>query len=304
MASVNLTCTLCGARSQCERCRSITRELRAAGHTVTPSSRYDALRMATVGAYGFDACILPIQPDEPSIIDAAVALLSRTKVGVVIDPALIGGRSLPVTFRVIDVAHVGRGAFPVDWIVTPVPIAADPHPTRQLEIHPPAQADVQTAHRRLKTVARRAQRELGAAGFAGEARLDLLAALEDEIAWAAASGSSFGLVLLHTTHAGNATAADMEASLAQLRAQLARIIRSQDLVAQGTDSLLVIVSDAGPDDASVAATRVKKSLRRAQKDAKNATVSSRLSVGSAAYPAHGTTRAALLAHAMASAAPL
>jgi len=299
---------MCGARSQCERCRSIVRELRTAGHAVTPSSRYDALRMVTVGAYGFDACILPVPQDEPSIIDAAVALLSRTKVGLVIDPVLIGGRSLPVMFRVIDAARIGREPFPVDWIEAPVPLAPDPHPTRQLEIHRPALTDVQTAQRRLKTIARRAQRELGAAGFAGEPRLDLLAALEDEIAWAAASGTTFGIVLVHVAHRASTAPTQIEKLLGHFATHVKNIVRSLDAIAQGSDSLMVVIADATPEGTSLVGARIKKAVRGAQKevarDKSFAGLFDNITVGTATYPMHGTTRAALLARATASAAAL
>lgn len=308
MASVNLTCTSCDARRQCERCRSIAHDVRAAGHSVTQTSRYDALRAATIGAYGFDACIVTIARDEPSVIDAAMALLTRTKVGLVVDPSSVGGRPLPGAFCVIDASIVGKAPFPTHWIEAAVALEADKEPTRRAEIPMATSEDAQQAQRRLKSIARRAQRELGAAGFSGEPRLDLLAALEDEIAWASASDTAFGIILVHVAHRENSRPAEVERLIKLFESRCREAVRSADAIAQGTDTIMVVLSEASPEGTSTVANRVKKAVRAAQKDvARDATLAQlfdRVTLGTAAYPSHGTTRAALLGRATASTTPV
>jgi hypothetical protein len=272
---------------------------------VTPSSRYDALRAATVGAYGFDACVLAVLHNEPSIIDAAAALLARIRVGLITNPAFIGNRTLPSSFCVIDAALIGHAPFPTDWI-TRVPAAlVDPHITQHVEIPAAMHADAHTAQRRLKGLARRAQRELGAVGFPGEPRLDLLAALEDEIAWASASDTGFGIVLIHVGHRDNAPPAEIEKVLNHFETCLRGVVRSADTIAQGTDSLMALITEATPEGTSLVANRAKKAVRAAQKDAgrdkRLARFFDRITLGFAAYPSHGTTRASLLARATAAA---
>ena len=70
-------------------------------------------------------------------------------------------------------------------------------------------------------------------------------------------------------------------------------------------SLLVIVVEATPEQMTLAAGRIKKAVRRSMKDAskEKTLVASlgRITLGTAAFPTHGTTRAALLARATASA---
>jgi GGDEF domain-containing protein len=307
MASVNLTCTTCTSLNPCARCRSIARVLRAAGHVVTQSSRYDALRAAAVGSYGFDACVVPVARDEHSVVDAAEALLSRPRVALVAEPGAFTRTSLPNNFEVIEEHAWPSSDFPVDWISAAGPSPRDVEDTQTFEELSVPPADLDSARRRLKLVARQAQREIGAAGFPQEARLDLLAALEDEIAWAKMSGTGFGIVLIHVAKrkTGRAPTASLDEALSFLRQRIAPVIRTGDALAQGTDSVLVIVAEATPDQMTVAASRIKKAIRRSLKDASKekalSTALGRTTLGAAAYPTHGTTRAALLARATASA---
>ena len=307
MASVNLTCTTCTSLNPCARCRSITRTLRTAGHTITQSTRYDALRAAAVGTYGFDACVLPVARGERSVIDAAGALLRSVRVALVVEPGSCATASLPNNFALIEEREWPRNGFPLEWITANEPPERDIEDTQTLEelLVPPS--DLDSARRRLKLVARRAQREIGAAGFPEETRLDLLATLEDEIAWAKMSGTSFGIVLIHVARKknGRAAAASLDEVLSFFRQRLGTVVRAGDAIAQGTDSVLVILAEATPDEMAVAAGRIKKAVRTTLKDAtKNKTLSAslgRITLGAAAFPAHGTTRAALLARATASA---
>lgn len=306
MASVNLTCTTCTSLNPCARCRSIGRALRAAGHVVTQSSRYDALRAAAVGTYGFDACVVPVAADEHSIVDAAGALFNRVRVALVAEPGFRSA-SLPNNFKVIEEHDWSRSGFPVDWIAVAESSPRDLEETQTLEVLSVPPHDLDSARRRLKLVARQAQREIGAAGFPEEARLDLLATLEDEIAWAKMSGTCFGIVLVHIARkrTGRATTVSLDELLAFFRQRLIPVVRAGDVIAQGTDSLLVIVVEATPEQMTLAAGRIKKAVRRSMKDAskEKTLVASlgRITLGTAAFPTHGTTRAALLARATASA---
>ena len=307
MASVNLTCTTCTSLEPCGRCRSIARALRAAGNVVTQSSRYDALRAAAVGTYGFDACVLPVARHEHSIVDAAGALLSRVRVALVVEPGAFTQTSLPNNFQIVEEHNWSGNGFPVDWIATAKPSQHDVEDTRTFEELSVPPTDIDSARRRLKLVARQAQREIGAAGFPDEPRLDLLATLEDEIAWAKMSGTSFGIVLVHIARKknGHPSSANPDDVLSFFRQRIAPLVRAGDVVAQGTDSLLVVVAEATPEQIAVAASRIKKAMRRWLKDAaKEKALSAslgRITLGAAAFPTHGTTRAALLARATASA---
>ncbi|MDQ6767546.1 MAG: hypothetical protein M3Z41_07025 [Candidatus Eremiobacteraeota bacterium] len=305
MASVNLTCPACDPADPCQRCRSIARALRAAGHSITQSSRYDALRAATVGAYGFDACVLPIANDERAIVDGAAVVLSRARVALVLEPGALAQLFIPKDFVVVESVDWQHHPFPTQWVsnVVAAPQADDTRVFEELSV-PPA-TDVDAARRRLKGVARRAQRDVAAAGFPGEGRLDLLATLEDEIAWAKMSGSCFGLVLVHVRRkAGSTKAEHSERSLAVVRQHIEPVVRSSDVISQGSDSLLVIVGEAALDQTDTATSRIKKAIRKALKTAEDekrmAQEVGRVTLGTAVYPTHGTTRAALLARATAS----
>ena len=307
MASVNLTCTTCTSLNPCARCRSIARALRAAGHVVTQSSRYDALRAAALGSYGFDACVVPVARHEHSVVDAAGALLSRARVALVAEPGAFTRASLPNNFAVIEEHDWPRNGFPVDWISATDSSSRDVEDTQTFEELSVPPTDLDSARRRLKLVARQAQREIGAAGFPDEAKLDLLAALEDEIAWAKMSGTGFGIVLVHIAKrkTGRAPTASLDQVLSFLRQRIAPVVRAGDALAQGTDSILVIVAEAAPDQMAVAASRIRKAVRKWLKDASKEKALSaslgRITLGAAAFPTHGTTRAALLARATASA---
>jgi GGDEF domain-containing protein len=307
MASVNVTCTSCTAKAPCERCRSLIRTLRAAGHAATQTTRYDALRAAAVGAYGFDACVLPVARDEGAIVDAAAALLRRSRVALVIEPGALPPNAIPKDFTIIEDGDWQRPTLSTDWVTatrTALPESDETRSLPELEVPP---ADLDSALRRLKGIARKAQLDLGAAGFPKEPKLDLLATLEDEIAWAKMSGASFGLALVHVANKSVARTRGeaLDRILAFLRGQIESVVRATDIISQGSDSLLVIVGEASLDQTSIAASRLKKALRKAVKTLDKKPPASnevqRLTIGSAVYPAHGTTRAALLARATAAA---
>jgi hypothetical protein len=310
MASVNLTCTTCAAGAACASCRGIARSLRAAGHVVTQTSRYDALRAAMLGSYGFDACVLPVAARENAVLEAATTVLSGIRVALLVEPGS-APLDLPATFTVIPVANWRDAPFPTDWIerhgrTNGDTFSEDADSTRiapALQLTPER---LRSARQRLKTLAVRAQREIGAAAFA-DARLDPLALLEDEIAWAAVSGTGFGLVLLILPKTSTA-ALKIEQQLASLHQSVKAVLRSGDTIAQGTDSLLAILPEAEEKPLELVARRLARALRQRSKETGAGKLASsslrRVLMGVAAYPVHGQTKEALLARATASAKPL
>jgi GGDEF domain-containing protein len=309
MATVNLTCVTCNGDNPCDQCRLIGKALRAAGHSVTQSSRYDALRAASVGRYGFEACIVPLAAHERAIVDAAAALFTSARVAFVADKGADRPAELPANFSFIEAKDWEHNSFPTAWLEGSLATKHEPEQddTTTLSPFPVATANVEFARQRLKGVARRAQHALGQAGFPQEPRFDLLAALEDEIAWAKMSSAVFGIVLLHVASSAKRKKSPSEAEdeLAELGRRIASVVRSSDLIAYGSDSLLVIISDAGSNETRVAANRIKKALRKAVKsrsqDSPGVNSVNRVMLGVAMYPEHGLTRAALLARATASA---
>jgi hypothetical protein len=164
MASVNLTCVDCGPARPCVSCRAIAKALRTAGHVVTQTSRYDALRAATVGRYGFDACVLPLGKQERSVLDAARSLLSKTRVGIIALADSFREGDVPQGFTVIAAADWQTQPFPTEWIdgTSAVSSAVDQE-SDSTRLEPALQAsaaDIGVAKRRLKSLATRAQREL------------------------------------------------------------------------------------------------------------------------------------------------
>ncbi len=311
MASVNLTCVDCAPARPCLSCRAISRALRAAGHVVTQTSRYDALRAAMVGRYGFDACVLPVGDQERSVVDASASLLAKTRVGLVAHAGVLDSADIPSGFTVIPALDWQHHAFPTEWIsaprATPAPPTAEDDSTRLVRTPAETFEHAGVAKRRLKSLAARAQRELGSAGFSDD-RLDPLAALEDEIAWAAASASGFGLVLAIVPAKSHGQPAGIERTLSGLREIAKTVVRTSDAIAQGRESLLLIVSEAREPDIAAVATRFAHRIRRAVKDTKTEKQLARafrhVTIGVSAYPAHGLSRETLLARATAAAKPV
>ncbi|HXW52251.1 MAG TPA: hypothetical protein VEJ41_09700 [Candidatus Acidoferrales bacterium] len=276
----------------------------------TLTSRYDALRAATVGRYGFDACVLPLRKQERAVLDAAEALLPKTRVGLVVEADTFDAARLPRGFALIPTADWSTHPFPTDWIARePAPASEVADASDSTAIAPvlaPGAVDLGVAKRRLKSLAARAQRELGLAGFVDE-RLDPLAALEDEIAWASASASGFGILLAIVPTKAQAAPAALERTLGALRDLVKKVVRDSDAIAQGRESILVIVPEAREDDIAAVAARLAHRVRRTLKDPKVEKSLARalrhVTIGASAYPAHGLTRETLLARATAAAQP-
>jgi GGDEF domain-containing protein len=311
MASVNLTCTECETGKPCTSCRAIARSLQAAGHFVTQTPRYQALKAAMLGSYGFDACILPLARHEEAVVDAAALVLAKTNVAVIVEPGPAAEAAARKEFTVIPAADWQSHPFPTEWIArrSMRAIAADAQDSQTTTVQmapllPPQR--LASARQRLQTLAVRAQKELGSAGF-GDERLDSVALLEDEIAWANASSGGFGLVLIILPVKSSSGPLRTEQALAALREVVRQVVRANDPIGQGSDSLLVVLPEVDETQALLVAQRVGNRLRRASKNAKTAKapqVLQRAIVGTAAYPAHGLTHEMLLARATASAKPL
>lgn len=281
---------------------------------MTQTSRYDALRAAALGNYGFEAVILPVTIHEASIVDAAKELLARKRVALVVERDAPPQTSLPPGFFSITAADWAHHTFPTEWLETDA-VSARPEPLAppsadsetRVRPMPPIEAEtMEVAQRRLRGLTTEARRRIGAAGFA-DARLDAVATLEDEIAWASASASSFGLVLVILPAKPARPSTVAERVLIALRQFLERAVRSSDAIAQGTDSILIVVSEADQAQTELVETRVKRALAKALKaagrDRSLARAYKQMTVGMSVYPNDGQTRETLLARATATAKP-
>ena len=116
MANVNVMCSAEGVPQPCAACRCAGRALERRGLRVHYSSRYDALRAAVAGGYGFDACVVSVGSKEPAIADAVIALFADKKVAIVSDDGVGTQRSLPDGFVVLRGAQFERAEFPEGWL--------------------------------------------------------------------------------------------------------------------------------------------------------------------------------------------
>jgi hypothetical protein len=260
-----------------------------------------------LGSYGFDACILPLERHEEAVVDAVALVLAKTNVAVIVEPGPAAQSAARKEFRVIPPANWQTHPFPTDWIaqqsVRTVGDTADSQTTTVAvaPLLPPGR--LASARRRLQTLAAHAQKELGTAGF-GDERLDSVALLEDELAWATASSGGFGLVLIILAAKSPGSPLKVEQALAALREVVRQIVRANDAIGQGSDSLLVVLPEVNEKQTALVAQRIGNRLRRAAKDPKTGKVSQLLQraiVGTATYPVNGLTRETLLARAIASA---
>ncbi|HZW72384.1 MAG TPA: diguanylate cyclase, partial [Caldimonas sp.] len=175
----------------------------------------------------------------------------------------------------------------------------------------PQRADVAIATRRIKQLTDANRAAIASDGLASPPRLDMMAVLEDEVAWAKASGTRFGLVLVHlpgiSALRDGEGRDDADARLRTAAETIARAGRATDVIAGSGDDFLVVLADADAGGSLVAAKRVARaiggaSLRAAQRPKKTRGFAA-WSIGRASYPADGTTRDALIARATASLSP-
>ena len=314
--TVNITCSTCDGRDLCASCRTAARAFAAAGHRVEHSSRYAALRAAAAGAYGFDACVVPVSPDERTIVDAAAALLGDRRLAFVADdPDSVGPAASGIT--VIRRDAFDAGAFDVGWLSKPPAVAAHARVDEPETVAMPrAQLDVaddrRNATRRLKRVADASRTVLATAGLQASPRLDLLAVLDDEIAWARASDGAFALCLVHLPGLSAArpgdSPADADRRIADAGRVIAAAVRSSDVISGRGDDFVVVLAGADAVGAQLAAARViaavaASTLRPRSKTKTRARGFAAWGVGHAGFPADGTTRESLLARATATLEP-
>jgi len=315
--TVNITCHVCDGRRLCEACRAAGRTLSSAGYRVEHSTRYAALRAAASGTYGFDACVVPVGSGERSLADAAVALFSGRRLSIVADDPSMLGPQTTAAASIVPRAEYATGRIDLGWLTrtapSPVPgaepaTAAMPRPDTEA-----LAADRNVATRRLKRVADQARTSIAQAGLAEMPTLDLFSVLEDEIAWARASGGAFAIVLVHLHGISSTSADDPEAAerrLRQAREAIAKGVRGSDVIAGRGDDFLVVLADADVAGAKHGSARVARALRaaslrdKAKMKGKRARGFAAWSIGAAAYPADGASRDVLLARATAAFKPI
>jgi GGDEF domain-containing protein len=316
--TVNITCHVCDGRRLCEACRNAARTLSTAGFRVEHSTRYAALRAAASGTYGFDACIVPVGAHERAVVDAAISLLPGKRLAFVVEtPSDVSARATGAA-AVVDSTHYAAGEFSLAWLTdTLAPVEARGSDDTATLFAPRTEMDVDVtrkshATRRLKRVADAARTTVAQAGFASVPRLDLLAVLEDEIAWARASENRFAIVLAHlhgvsAASPGEAPAAS-ETRIRDAERVVAGAVRNSDIVSGRGDDFLVVLSEAGAAGLRLATQRVASAIAasklRAKMKPRRARGFAAWSVGGACYPEDGATRDVLLAHATATLKPL
>lgn len=315
--TVNITCTTCDGRELCSPCRTAARVFAAAGHRVEHSSRYAALRAAAAGAYGFDACVVPVAAQERSIVDAATALLGDRRLAFVADdPAKIAAEAAGAT--VLRRAAFDSGAFDVTWLSKTLAMPAHQRIDEPVTVAMPrAQLDVtddrRHATRRLKHVADVSRAAIATAGLAAAPRLDLLAVLDDEIAWARASDGIFGICLVHLPGLSalrtGESPVEADVRIADAAKTIAAAVRSSDIVSGRGDDFVVVLADAEDAGAKLAVDRIiaaigESAIRLRPKAKTRARGFAAWGVGHAAFPTDGTSRESLLARATTTLKPL
>jgi len=114
MPSINVTCAAPNPRQPCSGCRAASKILTAGGFRVLQTGRYEALRAAATGGYGFDACIVEVGRGERAIAAAIVSLLKHKRVLVVAeDPAMLP--DLPSGFAVTSAKDYQQGKLPPEF---------------------------------------------------------------------------------------------------------------------------------------------------------------------------------------------
>ena len=311
--TVNITCTVCDGRNLCDSCRTAARAFEAAGHRVEHSTRYAALRAAAAGAYGFDACVVPVSRDERSIFDAAVLLLGDRRLAIVTDDPSRASFDAPPGVTVLSRTAFTSGRFALDWSSKARPPdrdarAGEPETVAMPRVALESVDDRRQATRRLKRIADLSRDVIATAGLTATPRLDLLAVLDDEIAWAKASDTVFGMCLVHLPGLSEArpgeAACEGERRIAEAARVIGGAVRSSDVISGRGDDFVVVLADADHDRTLIAAQRLSaaigaSALRPRAKTKARAKGFAAWSVGCAAFPKDGTTRESLLARATA-----
>jgi predicted signal transduction protein with EAL and GGDEF domain len=285
---------------------------------VEHSTRYQALRAAAMGTYGFDACVIPIGEHERGVVEAAAALLSGKRVLFVADSPAVRNGDLPPDITLVARDRYAAGDFSVAWLSSERTLRAA-RPDDETATLPasassagPTIDERKIAARRLKRIADAGRVAIARADMPAAPRLDLLAVLEDEIAWARASGIAFGIVLVHLPGLSSAKSGDgrqgAEQRLQEAQATIGSAIRAIDVIAGRADDFLAVLGEVDDAGARIAASRIAAAI---EGSALRASIRPRAahgfrawSVGHAVYPSDGNTRDALLGRATASLTPI
>ncbi len=303
--TVNVTCTACDGAPPCGACVAAAHSISAAGFTVHHSSRYAALRAAAAGTYGFDACVVPIGASERAVTDAVGIVLAAKRVALVLDEGATRPTGIPDHFAIVDRRAYEKGALPTAWLTDRGPERSkDDTATRPIGTAPDGAADFDLRATRRVTTLVHAQRERIAAVGDEAVPLDMMSVLEDEVAWARASGLGFGLVLVHlgglTERAG---ARDADAAIRSAVAALRGAARRGDSIGCTRDDLIVVLPEADAAGAAIAAKRAATVLAAGApglpaRPRKTKGLAA-WSAGIAACPADGSSGEALIARATA-----
>lgn len=311
--TVNITCSTCDGRDLCASCRSAARRFVAAGHRVEHSARYAALRAAAAGAYGFDACIVPVGPGERAIVDAAASLFADRRLAFVADDPASFATAAPPAVTVLTRTAFDAGAFDLGWLSSTPAREPQPRDDEPATVAMPRPAvdfaeERRRATQRLKRVADASRAAVATAGLPATPRLDLLAVLDDEIAWAKASDGAFALCLVHLPSLSalrqGESPADADERIVAAQAIVAAALRSSDVISGRGDDFVAVLADADGRGARLAADRIiaavaASALRPRAKGKARTRGFSAWGVGVAAFPGDGTTRESLLARATA-----
>ena len=307
--TVNVTCTVCDDAPACAGCIAATRLLSSAGHLTYHTSRYAALRSAASGSFDFDAVIVPIGSNERAVADAAVSVLADKRVALVLDDAARPPIALPPHFAVLRRTRFDQGAFSLDWLTSPALAIAPSGATHTAHASVSADDDDRSrATRRIHAYATTQRREM-AARDSGSVGLDMLAVLEDEVHWWRASGSGFGIVLLHIGGLFERAAGDVdrEASAEALVSALRSAARHGDTVARQREDYVIVLPEADADGAANVARRAVAALSLAHEGLpprpRRAKGLAAWSAGVAACPGDGSSSEALIARASATLRP-
>jgi GGDEF domain-containing protein len=302
--TVNVTCTVCDGAPACTGCIAATQLLSSAGHATQHTSRYSTLRAAAAGSFGCDAFIVPIGPNERAVADATLSVLAAKRVALVLDDAARPPIALPPHFAILRRSRFDQGTFSLDWLTSAapaVPLTATRAPASSFGAD---DDDRIRATRRIHAFAT-AQREELAMHDGQSAGLDMLAVLEDEVHWWRASGSGFGVVLLHIGGLFEHSTDDdiREASAEAVFAALRSVARHGDTLARQREDYVIVLPEADGDGAANVARRVVAALSVAHEGLpprpRRAKGLAAWSAGVASCPSDGSSSEALIARASA-----
>jgi hypothetical protein len=307
--TVNVTCTVCDGAPACAGCIAATQLLSSAGHLTHHTSRYSALRAAAAGSFSFEAVIVPIGSNERAVADATLSVLADKRVALVLDDAARPPIALPPHFAILRRSRFDQGAFSLDWLTSPAPAATPSDETRASAPSVGIEDDDRIrATRRIHAFATTQRQELATLD-GPSAGLDMLAVLEDEVHWWRASGSGFGIVLLHMGGLfEHATDDDSrEASAEAMFAALRSIARHGDTLAGQREDYMIVLPEADGDGATNVARRAVAALTDANTGLpprpRRAKGLAAWSAGIASCPSDGASSEALIARASATLRP-